>query len=220
MGVNMLENYASLRRSPRQTRGERRIETILTAAAELFDEIGFDAATTILIAQRAETAVGSLYDFFPNKEAIASALVAQFSADLHTLLDALITADIATAPLDKTLDKLIDPLVQFINVRPGFRALYLNAPHIGQRSNAQRELEVLFTQRLAALLMVRYPKGDDEVVLRVTRVCMETVKALTALAIETGTVDAAIVADLKTMLRTCVQSAFEPEPPKELRQRD
>ena len=54
------------RRLPQQVRGEQRIAAILQAAAQVFYEVGFDAATTDMIAQRAHTAIGSLYDFFPN----------------------------------------------------------------------------------------------------------------------------------------------------------
>lgn len=48
----------TMRRVPRQARGERRIAGILQAAAQVFYEIGLDAATTGRIAQRAQTAIG------------------------------------------------------------------------------------------------------------------------------------------------------------------
>ena len=198
----------SLRRTPKQARGERRIETILRAAAELFDEIGYEAATTILIAQQAKTAVGSLYGFFPNKEAIAQALVERFTADLHALMDSLIGEEAVDAPLEQVFDQLIDPLVQFIHTRPGFRALYLRTPQVGQRSEAQQGLEDFFLGRITALLLMRYPHGRPAEARRVARVCLETVKALTGLAIATGKMDRKVITDLKTMLRACVEGAF------------
>lgn len=63
-----------LRRQPKQRRGQRRIERILTAAAEVFDEVGYEAATTHQIAARAGTAIGSLYQFFADKQAIFHAM--------------------------------------------------------------------------------------------------------------------------------------------------
>src|SRR4051812_6959010 len=74
-----------LRRRPQQTRGEHRINTILDAAATVFYEVGYAAATTNLIAKHAHTAIGSLYDFFPNKEAIAQRLFERYLSDLRQL---------------------------------------------------------------------------------------------------------------------------------------
>jgi len=50
-----------MRRVPQQDRGQRRVEKILDAAAEVIAEVGVQAATTNAIAARAETSVGSLY---------------------------------------------------------------------------------------------------------------------------------------------------------------
>ncbi|HEY9695327.1 MAG TPA: TetR/AcrR family transcriptional regulator [Oculatellaceae cyanobacterium] len=65
---------SSLRRQPKQQRGKERVEKILDAAAAVFDEVGYEAATTHLIAAKAETAIGSLYQFFPDKAAIFNAM--------------------------------------------------------------------------------------------------------------------------------------------------
>src|SRR5437763_16555307 len=81
----------TMRRLPRQARGEQRIAAILHAGAQVFYEVGFDAATTDMIAQRANTAIGSLYDFFPNKQAIAQRLSGQFCEDLRALFEGLLT---------------------------------------------------------------------------------------------------------------------------------
>jgi len=64
----------NLRRQPKQQRGKERVEKILDAAAAVFDEVGYEAATTHLIAAKAGTAIGSLYQFFPDKAAIFKAM--------------------------------------------------------------------------------------------------------------------------------------------------
>lgn len=63
-----------LRRRPKQQRGKERVAKILDAAAAVFNEVGYGAATTHQIAARAGTAIGSLYQFFPNKTAIFNAM--------------------------------------------------------------------------------------------------------------------------------------------------
>src|SRR6266853_1677905 len=84
----------TMRRLPQQARGEQRIAAILQAAAQVFYEVGFDAATTDMIAKLAHTAIGSLYDFFPNKEAIAQRLCEQFCEDLRVLFEGILTDEL------------------------------------------------------------------------------------------------------------------------------
>jgi AcrR family transcriptional regulator len=58
------------RRKPRQVRAELTRERILTAAAHVFADHGYAAGTTNRIAERARISIGSLYQYFPNKDAI------------------------------------------------------------------------------------------------------------------------------------------------------
>jgi AcrR family transcriptional regulator len=63
------------RRKPRQVRAELTRQRILTAAAHVFAEHGYAAGTTNRIAERARISIGSLYQYFPNKDAILAALL-------------------------------------------------------------------------------------------------------------------------------------------------
>lgn len=58
------------RRQPRQVRSELTRRRILTAAAQVFAEHGYAAGTTNRIAEQARISVGSLYQYYPNKDAI------------------------------------------------------------------------------------------------------------------------------------------------------
>lgn len=60
----------SMRRTPTQARSKAMIGAILTAATELLLEVGYDKASTNRIASRAGVSIGSLYDYFPGKEAV------------------------------------------------------------------------------------------------------------------------------------------------------
>src|SRR5271157_6571018 len=66
-------------REPKRERGKQRVAALLDAGAELFAEKGYEAATMTEIAQRAGAAIGSLYQFFPSKEALAEALFNRFA---------------------------------------------------------------------------------------------------------------------------------------------
>ncbi|SDF74577.1 transcriptional regulator, TetR family [Lentzea fradiae] len=63
------------RRKPRQVRAELTRDRILTAAAHVFTEHGYAAGTTNRIAERAHVSIGSLYQYFPNKDAILAELM-------------------------------------------------------------------------------------------------------------------------------------------------
>ncbi|MGW2514149.1 TetR/AcrR family transcriptional regulator [Streptomyces scopuliridis] len=65
----------SPRRKPRQVRAELTRERVLTAAAHVFAEHGYAAGTTNRIAEHARISIGSLYQYFPNKDAILAELL-------------------------------------------------------------------------------------------------------------------------------------------------
>ncbi|WP_310483548.1 TetR family transcriptional regulator [Chamaesiphon sp. VAR_48_metabat_403] len=89
----------NLRRQPQQKRGKQRVEKIIIAAAEVFAEAGVAAATIQQIADRASTAVGSIYQFFPDKLAIFNAIFAE-----HMRLTECIEADFFAQKIDRPLD--------------------------------------------------------------------------------------------------------------------
>jgi AcrR family transcriptional regulator len=72
------ETYLTAR-EPKRERGKQRVAALLDAGAALFAEKGYDAATMTEIAERAGAAIGSLYQFFPSKEALAEALFDRFA---------------------------------------------------------------------------------------------------------------------------------------------
>jgi AcrR family transcriptional regulator len=69
------------RRKPVQDRSLATVEAILEAAAQVFERCGYAAGTTNRIAERAGVAIGSLYQYFPNKDAILVALVRRHMAE-------------------------------------------------------------------------------------------------------------------------------------------
>ncbi len=66
-------------REPKRERGKQRVAALLDAGAAVFAEKGYDGATMTEIAERAGAAIGSLYQFFPSKEALAEALFDRFA---------------------------------------------------------------------------------------------------------------------------------------------
>jgi AcrR family transcriptional regulator/transposase-like protein len=102
-----LSSNDNLRRQPQQKRGQQRVEKILLAAAEVFAEAGFAAATIQQIADRANTAVGSIYQFFPDKLAIFQALFEQHIQQIEIIEDKFFASDLSR-PLQQCVSDYID----------------------------------------------------------------------------------------------------------------
>lgn len=113
----------SLRRQPKQKRGQQRVSKILTAAAEIFAEVGYVAATTQQIADRASTAVGSIYQFFPDKLAIFHALEAEHMEQVAIVNTKLLAKDIHR-PLIQMLGEMVDAHAEYFE-HPIHKIVYL-----------------------------------------------------------------------------------------------
>lgn len=68
------ESLYSLRKTPKQARAKATVEAVLDAGARILVEAGYAAANTNLIAETAGISIGSLYEYFPGKEAIFAEL--------------------------------------------------------------------------------------------------------------------------------------------------
>src|ERR1700691_5274991 len=83
------EAQVEVPRAPKRQRGKQRVAELLAAGAAVFAEKGYEAATITEIATRAGAPIGSLYQFFPSKEALADTLVQNYVALLAADLEAL-----------------------------------------------------------------------------------------------------------------------------------
>lgn len=70
------------RKTATQTRAAKTVEAIIEAAARILETLGLEGYSTNAVAERAGVSIGSLYQYFPNKDAITLALIARESATL------------------------------------------------------------------------------------------------------------------------------------------
>ncbi|MDX2162663.1 MAG: TetR/AcrR family transcriptional regulator [bacterium] len=122
----MVDNEAR-RKANRQTRGLQRVEMILDAAASVFVEVGYADATMQMVAHRAKLSPGSLYQFFPNKGAVAEALATRYAGQLRAFYDQVLVSNLIDMPLSVIIDSLVDPLVEFNREHPAFYTLFIGA---------------------------------------------------------------------------------------------
>ncbi|GAB4541953.1 MAG: hypothetical protein Tsb0014_34230 [Pleurocapsa sp.] len=113
-----------LRRQPQQKRSQQRVEKILDAAAIVFDEMGFEAATTHAIAARANTAVGSLYQFFPDKLAIFNALELRHVKRVHVIWERLLRPEVSQLPFTDFIHTMVSQFQQLFE-QPTSRIIFI-----------------------------------------------------------------------------------------------
>jgi AcrR family transcriptional regulator len=96
---------------PQREVGRQRVAELMEAAAAVIQERGFEATTMAEIAERADAKIGSLYRFFPNKDAVAEALMQNYGEFLKAEYDR-ISAQAKDAPPEAVADLLMDLLVK------------------------------------------------------------------------------------------------------------
>lgn len=79
---------AAARKRPTQMRSQQTVDRIVDAAARIYSERGYSATTTNHIAQAANVSIGSLYQYFPNKDALLVALEERHLAEVTQVLRA------------------------------------------------------------------------------------------------------------------------------------
>lgn len=84
---------ATVRKQPTQERARETVKAILAAATQLFVNDGFASATTARIAERAGVSVGSLYQYYPNKESLLVALGRRHIAQGHQRFEAVLNQE-------------------------------------------------------------------------------------------------------------------------------
>jgi AcrR family transcriptional regulator len=167
-------------RAPQQERGQRRVEQILDAAEQIFVEHGAAGATMQLIADRANASVGSLYHFFPNKEAIIEALGARYAdAVRDTNLRAMPLA-MAHLPAEQLFDRILRAQVEFIEATPAFdtvhEAVQRNCPAINDALNQA------LVGHVGQFMALRYPTMPEGERAASAMVSVATVHAVVDLA--------------------------------------
>lgn len=154
---------AEPRRQPQQERGERRVEEILDAAEAVIAEVGVETATTNAIAERAGASVGSLYHFFPNKDAIVRALAGRFEGMMEQLkARSLALETAAVAPVPQMVHGIVDPYVAFLEQHPAYLEVYHATGDPRRPSCLSAELHDRIVAQVEALMAARAPGTPPE----------------------------------------------------------
>lgn len=149
-----------LRKVPVQGRSLARVNRMLDACAEIVDEIGYEALTTTLLAERAAVAIGSVYQFFPDKRAIVQQLALR---NMDTYLVRL-TRRVASGDLVRwwdAVDAAIEEYIDMYRTVPGFRTLHFGDVVDRHLLDDERDNDTMIAEQLAQVLRTGFGLADE-----------------------------------------------------------
>lgn len=136
------------RKQPRQRRSEATVDAVIEAAARVLEKEGLEGYNTNVVAQAAGISVGSLYQYFPNKDAITRVLIRREAAALIAQLERIAQQRGGGSAVGRVVAAIVD--------------------HLMLRSNLARILDVE-EQRLVLQQEVR---GDETTATMLLKKCL------------------------------------------------
>lgn len=166
---------ANRRKRPKQERSQATVEAIITATAHILTEEGYDHFTTNRVAERAGVSIGSLYQYFPNKESLLLAL-AELHANQMVQLGKDHLEELGARSIPEVIQQIIKAAIAAHAVNPKLhRVLHEQVPHSQvMRQFDQTKMENLLRSFLAQRCEQLQPKNLDLTVFMVER----TIRAL------------------------------------------
>jgi AcrR family transcriptional regulator len=143
------------RKRPVQARSRRTVDAVLKAAAQVFTRRGYAGATTNHIAERAGVSVGSLYEYFPSKDALLVALMEEHLGEGESVLQKVAAEVVARGVRDlaEVVRHVARAMVELhARDRELHRILFEEAPLSRRIRQMLLEIETRATARVADLL--------------------------------------------------------------------
>jgi len=140
----------------RNARGEQRQRDLLRAAASVFGRVGYHETTTNAIAKEAGVSPATLYQFFPNKEAIASALASLYAREMAEAERAIDPE--GEMSFTEAIQELLDFGMSFNRKHPEFHTLVIDAPLSEAAREEKQALGQAFVDFIADRLRREVPK--------------------------------------------------------------
>jgi AcrR family transcriptional regulator len=183
-------------KEPKRARGKERVAALLDAAAALIARKGYEATTMTEIAQRAGAAIGSLYQFFPSKEALAEALFNRYAERAAARFQRV--EQLAHGRSARELaDLLIDYKLELRTDRDATIALSTSVAGIVER---RKPLGDALRGRIAALLRAANAALSEDEAAAAAVIVSQVMKIVPALAATEDARRAALIGEARKLL--------------------
>jgi AcrR family transcriptional regulator len=192
---------APIAKAPKRARGVQRVAELLDAGAVLFTKNGYETTTMTQIAKHAGASIGSLYQFFPSKEALAEALFARYVERAVSMLEDLAKRAPGLSPL-RLADRLIDLMLDIRSDRDAMAALSGSVSGIVER---RKSLRGATRRQIAAILRAANPKLREKAAAEAAAMIAHVLKLVPTLAKEEEDGGQALVAQARKMLAAYIE---------------
>jgi AcrR family transcriptional regulator len=170
---------SSVRVAPQQERSARRLAGFLQAAADLFSEIGFEAATMQAIADRSHSSIGALYNYFPDKQSVAATLLSRYAEELDWRLKSLMEHSEKLSTV-QFAGLFIDCIIDFAQERPAYLSLHSMPIRFRRDPAARKALRTI----IANAFLTKNPSLSAERSFLAANVAVQIVKGMMNLYLE------------------------------------
>jgi AcrR family transcriptional regulator len=192
---------APIAKAPKRARGVQRVAELLDAGAVLFTKNGYETTTMTQIAKHAGASIGSLYQFFPSKEALAEALFARYVERAVSMLEDLAKRAPGLSPL-RLADRLIDLMLDIRSDRDAMAALSGSVSGIVER---RKSLRGATRRQIAAILRAANPKLREKAAAEAAAMIAHVLKLVPTLAKEEEDGGQPLVAQVRKMLAAYIE---------------
>ncbi|MFP2932686.1 TetR/AcrR family transcriptional regulator [Pyxidicoccus sp. 3LG] len=153
------------------------VDVILEAAARVFDRHGYEGATTNRIAETAGVSVGSVYQYFPNKNALLTALHERHLVQIQAVVDEALGAP-QGGTLREAIERIVRAVLRAHRVEPRLqRVLHVEFPYFEKPASASASARRLFERARALLNEHRAQLGREDLDLA-THMALRMVESL------------------------------------------
>jgi AcrR family transcriptional regulator len=139
------------RKLPKQDRSKVTVEAILEATTRILVEEGYENANTNRIAERAGISIGSLYQYFPNKESLMTALMEQHAREMAELVETKLNC-LFDSPLEIVIPAIIKAVVAAHAIDPRLHQVLSEEIPRSERSPQMHKADERITELLHAYL--------------------------------------------------------------------
>jgi len=168
----------SPRNRPSQQRSLERRQQIMETTASLLDKVGFDELTTILVAREMGISVGTLYHYYPNKQAILYALGVAWLDEMDSALRDITSWDVENLSLKAFVERAVDRLVEVYRNQRGLLPLVQALWAVPELRKLDIEHDTLVMTHMAALFQRMEISSDKGELGRLAKVFLELSHAL------------------------------------------
>jgi AcrR family transcriptional regulator len=178
------------RKSPRQARAKATVDAIVEATAQVLLEEGYDRFTTARAAERAGVSIGSLYQYFPNKAALASAVVDRCCENFLTVFEDALAGQ-RRATLADCIRAIVDVGLVSHHLAPELHRIVIDlAPRIGVADKAET-VSLAVTKAIESMLREHSDEIDPGIDLATAATIIQTMmEAIAHRAVSTHPVQA------------------------------